>query len=80
MIAAFNDGLIRPVAGEGRGNLDASNDYLSWPTADSYKLTILGRTVCCLHTDPQKAPDGRPMMDVVAEVLQDNQQAELILM
>jgi len=30
-IAAMNTGFVRHVGGDWNGNLDALNDYLSWP-------------------------------------------------
>jgi hypothetical protein len=41
-IAAFNEGLIERCGGHWNGNLDAFNDYLSWPVAESYRLVLRG--------------------------------------
>ncbi|PKN26494.1 MAG: hypothetical protein CVU65_05445 [Deltaproteobacteria bacterium HGW-Deltaproteobacteria-22] len=45
-IEAFNKALIEPVGGKWNGNLDAFNDYLSWPDQTPYKLEILGASRC----------------------------------
>lgn len=45
-IELFNTVLIRPAGGEWGGNLDAFNDYLSWPENVPYRLTILGTDRC----------------------------------
>jgi len=34
-IEAFNEGLIERCGGRWNGNLDAFNDYLSWPNEES---------------------------------------------
>ena len=36
-----NAAFIREVGGEWNGNLDAFNDYLSWPTPSPYRLVLL---------------------------------------
>jgi hypothetical protein len=45
-IEAMNLGFIRPVGGEWNGNLDAFNDYLSWPEESDYQLEIIGGRNC----------------------------------
>ena len=41
-IAAFNAGLIESGGGHWNGNLDAFNDYLSWPAEGRYRLVLRG--------------------------------------
>lgn len=45
-VEAANAGLIRPVGGEWNGNLDAFNDYLSWPGEEEYELEFRGAATC----------------------------------
>jgi len=45
-IEICNEGFIRTVGGEWNGNLDAFNDYLSWPEPTPYTLEIIGSTRC----------------------------------
>ena len=45
-VEAVNAGLIRPVGGEWHGNLDAFNDYLSWPDDEQYELVIVRADHC----------------------------------
>ena len=42
----MNQGLVRDAGGEWNGNLDAFNDYLSWPDEESYELVFLGAEHC----------------------------------
>lgn len=77
-IAAFNEGFVRPVGGEWQGNLDAFNDYLWWPEAHPYRLVIRGWEACAPAINQYKIGD-RSVLEVIAEIFQDNPQAELIL-
>ena len=43
-VAATNAGLIESVGGKWNGNLDAFNDYLSWPEEQEYELELVGAT------------------------------------
>jgi len=45
-VAAMNAGFIRPAGGLWNGNLDAFNDYLSWPDDVEYELELLGAGNC----------------------------------
>lgn len=78
-IAAFNEGFVRPVGGDWSGNLDAFNDYLSWPDEHPYRLVVRGWQSCGAAVNRHKTWDGRPVLDVVAEIFRDNPQAEVIL-
>ena len=40
-VAATNAGLIEGVGGKWNGNLDAFNDYLSWPAEHEYELELV---------------------------------------
>lgn len=45
-VEATNAGFIGMVGGRWNGNLDAFNDYLSWPDEEEYELELMGATVC----------------------------------
>jgi hypothetical protein len=45
LVAAVNEGLVRPIGGEWNGNLDALNDYLSW-VEEAYEVELLGSAQC----------------------------------
>jgi hypothetical protein len=45
-IEATNVGFIEHVGGKWHGNLDAFNDYLSWPEEDEYQLRLLDAAEC----------------------------------
>jgi len=45
-VRATNAGFIRVVGGEWNGNLDAFNDYLSWPEEEEYELEFSGAAAC----------------------------------
>jgi hypothetical protein len=77
-IAAFNEGLIRHVGGEWNGNLDAFNDYLWWPDEHPYRLVIRGWQTCAPAVNEHKTWDGRPILDVIADIFRDNPQAEVV--
>ncbi len=78
-IAAFNEGFVRPVGGEWKGNLDALNDYLWWPDEHPYRLVIRGWQACAPAVNQYKIWDQRPILEVIAEIFQDNPQAKVIL-
>lgn len=46
LVEAFNKAFIELVGGKWNGNLDALNDYLSWPEPNPYELVILGADHC----------------------------------
>jgi hypothetical protein len=48
-VRAANTGFIRSAGGSWDGNLDAFNDYLSWPEDQSYELELLGAASCAEH-------------------------------
>jgi hypothetical protein len=45
-VDAANAGFIEQVGGKWNGNLDAFNDYLSWPEEQQYELELLGAADC----------------------------------
>ena len=45
-ISAFNAGFCSLIDGEWSGNMDAFDDYLSWPTEPQYTLRILSSNTC----------------------------------
>jgi hypothetical protein len=73
-IAAFNTGFVSHVGGKWNGNLDALNDYLFWPEKHPYRLIVRGWAACAPAVNRHFAPDGRPILDVVSEIIQDNPQ------
>src|SRR5271156_5586651 len=79
LVAAFNEGLFRFAGGEWRsGNLDAFHDLLSWPDEDSYRLVLSGWSACRAALAGERTWDGRPLLDVLEEILRDNSQVEAI--
>jgi hypothetical protein len=45
-VEATNAGFIENVGGKWNGNLDAFNDYLSWPEEKEYELELIDATGC----------------------------------
>jgi hypothetical protein len=45
-VEATNVGFVQQVGGKWSGNLDAFNDYLSWPEEGEYEFQILGAAEC----------------------------------
>jgi len=55
VVASFNVGLIGPSGGTWNGNSwDAFHDYLSWPEAETYALTILAWAECSGLTETER--------------------------
>lgn len=48
-VNAANADFIKQVGGNWNGNLDAFNDYLSWPDEPEYELEVLGAADCARH-------------------------------
>jgi hypothetical protein len=74
-IAAFHRDFILPGCGTGcdwNGNLDAFNDYLWWPEPHPFRLVLRGWASCMTTVNQHHAPDGRPVLEVVDELLRDN--------
>ena len=78
-VAAFNDGFVRPVGGEWKGSLDAFHDYLAWPEEDRYRLIVRGWHACAAAVNAHQTWDGRPVLEVVAEIFRDNPHVDVIL-
>lgn len=76
-VAAFNEGFIRHIGGEWNGNLDAFHDYLWWPDQHPYQLCIRGWSHCSHAVNTHRAPDGRPVLEVIEEIFQDNPQTQI---
>lgn len=72
-IEAFNKELIEPFGGKWDGNLDAFNDYLSWPEPTPYHLIILG-TDRCEEVLNYKANERheKELWHILKEILQEN--------
>ena len=80
VIAAFNEGFVRPVGGgEWNGNLDAFNDYLWWPDEHPYRLVVRRWQACAHAVNQHKTWDQRPVLEVIAEIFRENPQAQIIL-
>ena len=47
-VEATNMGFVELVGGKWNGNLDAFNDYLSWPEEEEYELELLDAASCVL--------------------------------
>ena len=45
-VAAMNAGFVQPAGGFWNGNLDAFNDYLSWPDEAQFELELVGAANC----------------------------------
>jgi hypothetical protein len=78
-VAAFNVGLVRGLGAEWNGNLDAFNDYLWWPQEHPYRLVVRDWQACSAMVNLHKAPDGRPILEVVSEIFADNPQVQVVL-
>jgi hypothetical protein len=79
-IDAFNKGFVREVGGDyWNGNLDAFNDYLWWPDNHPYRLVMQGWQLAAPAVNQHRTWDGRPVLEVVAEIFEDNPQAEVVL-
>jgi len=48
-IAEMNAGFITSLGGEWNGNLDAFNDYLSWPEEKEYELELIDAAELARH-------------------------------
>jgi Barstar (barnase inhibitor) len=78
-VAAFDGGFVRPVGGDGwGGNLDALNDYLWWPEEHPYRLVLRGWVECAPVVTRRRTRDGRPVLEVIAEIFRENPQAEVV--
>lgn len=80
-VAAFNEGFIRRVGGEGNvnGNLDAFHDFLWQPDEHPYRLVVRGWRKCCAASRRPEIWNGRSVLDAVAQILQENPQAVVVL-
>ena len=45
-VEATNAGFVEHVGGRWNGNLDAFNDYLSWPEEQEYEIELLHSAIC----------------------------------
>ena len=77
-IAAFNEGFCRHVGGHWGGNLDAFNDYLSWPDEGRYRLIFQGWPECAAALARVPYQPRQSMRDVILEILRDNDQVEVV--
>jgi hypothetical protein len=77
-IAVVNRDFICQVGGNWKGSLDAFDDYLYWPDEHPYRLVVRDWDACAPAVNVHKTWDGRPVLDVIAEIFQDNPQMELV--
>jgi hypothetical protein len=50
-VNAANVGFVEQVGGKWNGNLDAFNDYLTWPEEEQYELELLDSAACARNLD-----------------------------
>lgn len=75
LISAFNSGFIELVGGKWTGNLDALNDYLSWPESCPYDLVVLGREQCTRVLNfKAHSRHEKHVWSLIEEILADNQE------
>lgn len=78
-IEAFNNGMIRSVGGEWNGNLDAFNDYLSWPDDLPYQISIVGSSKCEAKLNSKRHPDDlRSLWSIIKDIFDDNREDVLV--
>jgi len=79
-IAAFNEGFCRHVGGHWNGNLNAFNDYLSWPDEERYRLIFQGWSECASALVRMPYQPRQSLCDVILEILflQDNEYVEVV--
>lgn len=75
-VEAFNVGFCREIGGEWSGNLDAFNDYLSWPEEESFELVLIGWSGCRKMLSSKRAAGSR-LIDVFNEIFSANSQVNL---
>lgn len=74
-VEAFNGAFIETFGGRWSGNLDALNDYLSWPEEVPYQLVVLGSDQCAKVLN-YKASDlhEKSLWATLQEILTDNRE------
>lgn len=72
-VAVFNRAFIETLGGRWDGNLDAFNDYLSWPEEVPYRLVIVGSDRCAQVLN-YKASDShqKELWPLLQDILVDN--------
>ncbi|MDR2213054.1 MAG: hypothetical protein LBE21_05445 [Pseudomonadales bacterium] len=74
-IEACNKGFIESLGGKWNGNLDAFNDYLSWPEPSPCQLTILGAERCAKVLDyPRNERDETSLWVSLKGILLENKE------
>lgn len=72
-IRAFNVGMIRSLGGEWNRNLDAFNDYLSWPDDVPYQISLVGSLRCEATLSYKRNPDDlKSLWSIIKEIFDDN--------
>jgi hypothetical protein len=74
-VEAFNKAFVETFERRWNGNLDAFNDYLSWPEDVPYQLIVLG-TDQCARVLNYKANDRheKELWSILQEILADNEE------
>lgn len=73
-IEAFNIGMIRSVGGEWNGNLDAFNDYLSWPDDFPYQISLVGHSRCESKLNYKRRQHySETLWSTITEILRDSE-------
>jgi hypothetical protein len=74
-VEAFNRAFIETFGGRWNGNLDAFNDYLSWPEEVPYQLVIHGSDQCAKALN-YKANDRheKELWATLQEIFADNKE------
>lgn len=75
-VKAINDGFVAHLGGCWNGNLDAFNDYLSWPDEVPYKLVILGSDNCKGIVDARTSKNS--IWPTILEIFEDNREYLII--
>lgn len=74
-VAKCNESFIESVGGKWDGNLDAFNDYLSWPENVPYNLLILGEDNCKDVLGYERRTyflEGKTLWDEILEIFSNN--------
>lgn len=79
-VEAFNGAFIETFGGRWNGNLDAFNDYLSWPKETPYQLVIQGSDQCARVLN-YKAKDchEKELWAILQKIFADNNERAHVL-
>lgn len=77
VVATFNRDFLHHFKVEWNGNLDAFNDYLFWPE-HPYRLIVKGWNDFVPNVRETMRWDGRPNIEVLAEILETTTDAIVV--